>query len=82
MAKILILSLPKNINGDVCIRASGPTAALRVVLYPLTHCLKIGKYPWAVRLEGEVNSWCINTAFRIIFISFFRYWSYVKILRD
>lgn len=70
MVKILILSLPKNISGDVCIQASGPTAALRVVLYRLTNCMKIGKYPWAVRLEGQLNSWCINRAFRIFFRSF------------
>lgn len=56
----LILSLPKNINGDVSVQACGPTAALRVILYCLTNCIKIGKYPWAVGLQGEVNSWCVN----------------------
>lgn len=45
MVKILILPLPKNINGEVSVQASGSTAALRVALYHLTDCIKIGKYP-------------------------------------
>jgi len=68
--KIAILSLPANINGDVSIQASGPTAAPRVVLCRLTGCRRIRKYPWAERLEGQAGSWRINTAFRIIFRNF------------